>query len=307
VALTYDQINSITQKKFIPKLQDAIYDSNVLLKKMKAGEGYKKIDGGERIIQPLEYAQISAAGTYSGTDLLSTTDNETFSAAEYTWKQYYANISITGLDKLKNSGDSQVIDFVKSKVQAAEKTMAQLLGDGLYSNGTDSKAIVGLRYAYANTNTIGGIAQSSYSWWNTQKDSTTTTLTLAAMQAIDNSCTVDNESPDLITTSRSIYNSYWALLQPQQRFVDSGKASAGFQNLMFNSKPVVVDSKVPSAHMCFHNMKFMALQVHKDADMKFLPFVKPINQDVESAKVLWAGALCYSNLRFLGALTAITG
>ena len=127
------------------------------------------------------------------------------------------------------------------------------------------------------------------------------------MQAIDNSCTVDNESPDLITTSRSIYNSFWALLQPQQRFVDGETAKAGFNNLMFNSKPVVVDSKVPTSHMCFHNMKYMTLFVHKDADMKFEKFVKPVNQDVESAKVLWAGALGYSNLRFIGALTAITG
>ena len=307
MALSLDQINGITQKKFLPKLVDNIYDSNILLKKMKAGEGYKKVDGGTSLVQPLEYAQISAAGTYSGTDLLSTTDNETFTAAEYSWKQYFANISITGLDKLKNSGDSQKIDFVKSKIQAAEKTLAQLLGDGLYSNGTDTKALVGLRYAYANTNTIGGIAQSSYSWWNAQKDSATTVLSLAAMQAIDNSCTVDNDTPGLITTTRSIYNSYWSLLQPQQRFQDGDTAKAGFQNLMFNGKPVIVDSKVPSAHMCFHNMKYMALQVHKDCDMKFLPFVKPINQDVESAKILWAGALCYSNLRFLGALTAITG
>lgn len=290
----------------MPKLYDNIFDSNVLLKKMKAGEGYKKIDGGERIVVPLEYAQISASGTYSGNDLLSTTDNETFTAAEYTWKQYYANVSITGLDKAKNSGDSQVIDFVKSKIQSAEKTLAQLLGDGLYSSGTDAKALVGLRVALTNTSSVGGIAQSSYSWWNTQKDSTTTTLTLAAMQAIDNSCTVDNDSPDLITCTRSIYNSYWALLQPQQRFQDSKTADAGFQNLMFNGKPVVVDSKCPSSYMLFHNMKYMSLMVHKDVDMKFLPFVKPINQDVESAKILWYGALGYSNLRFLGGLTALT-
>ena len=180
------------------------------------------------------------------------------------------------------------------------------MGDGLYSSGTDAKALVGLRIAYTNSSTVGGIAQSSNSWWNTQKDSTSTTLTLAAMQAIDNSATVDSESPDLITTSRTLYNSYFALLQPQQRFVDSKTANAGFQNLMFNSKPIVVDSKVPANHMCFHNMKFMKLYVHKDADMKFQPFVKPVNQDVESAKILWAGVLGYSNLRFLGALTALT-
>ena len=307
MALTYDQINGITERKFLKKLVDNIYDSNVLLKKMKAGEAYRKVDGGTSIMQPLEYAQISAAGTYSGTDLLSTTDSESYTSAEFQWKQYYANISITGLDKLKNSGDAQVIDFVKSKVQSAEKTLAQLLGDGLYSAGTDSKALVGLRYVHANSNTVGGIAQSSYSWWNTQKDSTTTTLSIAAMQAVDNNCTVDGESPDLITCTRSIYNAFYGLLQPQQRFTDNGKASAGFTNLMFNSKPVVVDSKCPTSHMFFHNMNYMALQVHKDADMKFLPFARNLNQDLESAKVLWAGALCYSNLRFLGSLTAITG
>lgn len=307
MALSLDQINGITQKKFIPKLVDNIFDSNVLLKKMKAGEGYKKIDGGTSIVQPLEYAQLTAAGTYSGTDLLSTTDNETFTGAEYSWKQYYANISITGLDKIKNAGDSQIIDFVKSKVKNAEKTLAQLLGDGLYSSGTDAKALVGLRVAYANSNSVGGIAQSSYSWWNTQVDSTTTTLSLAAMQSRDNASTIDGDTSDLITCTRAIYNSYYALLQPQQRFTDSGTAKGGFQNIMFNNKPVVVDSKAPSSHMAFHNMKYMSLQVHRDTDMKFQPFVKPINQDVESAKVLWAGALCYSNLRMLAALTAITG
>ncbi|HLO97653.1 MAG TPA: phage major capsid protein [Fimbriimonas sp.] len=305
--MSVDQINAITQKKFIPKLYDNIFDSNVLLKKMKEGDGYDKVDGGSDLNFPLEYAQTSSAGTYSGADLLSTTDNDSFTAAVYQWKQYYANISITGIDKAKNQGDSQVIDFVKSKTQNAEKTLAQLLGDGLYSNGTDSKSLVGLRYAVANTNTIGGISQSSYSWWNCQKDSSTTTLSLAAMQAIDNSATIDNDSPTLITCTRAIYNSYWALLQPQQRFQDSKTADAGFQNLMFNGKPVVVDSKCPTSHMFFHNMKYMKIKAHKDFDMKFMPFVQPINQDIQSAKVLWYGALGYSNLRMIGALTAITG
>lgn len=81
MALSYDQINAITQKKFIPKLQDNIFDSNVLYSRMKKGESYKKIDGGERIIVPLEYAQTTAAGTYAGADTLSTTDNDIFTAA----------------------------------------------------------------------------------------------------------------------------------------------------------------------------------------------------------------------------------
>lgn len=306
MALTLNQINAVTHKKFLPKLYDNIFDSNVLLSEMKKGNGYRKIDGGEKIVVPLEYAQDAAAGSYSGSDILSTTDAETFTGAQYSWKQYYANITINGIDKLKNAGDSQVIDFVKSKVKNAERTLAQKLGDGLYSNGVTSSDLIGLRYAFANSNTIGEIDQSAFSWWNVKTDTTTTTLSIAAMKTQFEAATVDQERPDLITTTRTLHNSFFGLLQPQQRFSDPKKASAGFENLLFMGVPVVADSKCPSSYMMMLNMEHVFLSVHRDADMKFIPFVRPVNQDVESAKVLWAGALCYSNLRLLAGFTGLT-
>jgi hypothetical protein len=308
MALSLNQINGITQKKFLPKLYDNIFDSNVLLMKMKAGDSYRKIDGGTSIIAPLEYAQMTAAGTYSSTDVLSTTDNESFTGAEYVWKQYYANISIAGLDKLKNAGDSQIIDFVKAKVKNAEKTLAQKLGDGLYSDGTtDTKALVGFRYAAAGTNTIGGIDSSANSWWRPQLDSTTATLNLPALKTAYEAAVVDNEKPTIITSSRSIHSTFWGLLQPQQRYVDQKMANAGFDNIMFQGTPWFADSKSPSGYVNMLNLNHVFLTVHRECDMKFVPFVRPVNQDVESAKVLWAGALCYSNLRLLSFMSAITG
>lgn len=304
--LSLNQINAITQKKFLPKLYDNIFDSNVLLSDMKKGNGYRKIDGGEKIVVPLEYAQTTAAGTYSGTDTLSTTDNETFTGAEFNWKQYYANISIAGIDKLKNAGESQVIDFVKAKVKNAERTLAQKLGDGLYSDGTDTKALVGLRVVASTSQTVGGISQTDYSWWRPQLDTATTTMTLAALKALYEAAVVDSEKPSMIVSSRSLYNTFWGLLQPQQRFQDSKRASAGFENLMFQGTAWAADSKCPANHIFMLNQEHFFLSVHKECDMKFIPFVRPINQDVESAKVLWAGALCYSNLRLLAAATAMT-
>ncbi len=47
MALTYDQVNAITAKKFIPKLYDNIFDSNPLLQRAKK-TSYQKVDGGER-------------------------------------------------------------------------------------------------------------------------------------------------------------------------------------------------------------------------------------------------------------------
>jgi hypothetical protein len=305
MALTYDQISGITQKKFIPKLYDNIFDSNPLLQRAKK-KFYEKIDGGERIVVPLNYAQVTSSGWYSGSETLQTTDNEIITAAEYTWKQLYANISINRIDELKNSGDSQIISLVKNKTKTAEKTMEDKLGTGLYSAGSDSKSIVGLRDIVATDQTVGGISQSSYSWWQAQVDSSTTTLTIGAMQAVDNDCTVNNDMPTVIMTTRTLYNSYYALLQPQQRFMDSETAKGGFSSLMFNGKPVIADSYCPSSHMFFLNENYLHLFVHKDEDMRFEPFQKPVNQNVKVAKIFWAGAFGSSNNRLHGALTAAT-
>lgn len=306
MALTYNQITAITQKKFIPKMYDNIFDSNPLLQRWQKGEVYEKIDGGTSIMIPLNYAVTSASGWYSGADTLSTTDNDQFSSAEYDWKQLYANISITGMDEAKNKGDSQIINFVKQKVKIAENTMSNSLGDGIYSAGTDAKSIAGLQVIVSASNTVGGISQSTYSWWAAQLDSSTTTLSISAMASRMSACRIGNDKPSVITTTSTLWDAYHNLLQPQQRFQDSDSAKGGFNSLLFQSCPVLDDSHVPSGDMYFLNEKYLHLIVHKDADMKMDPFQKPVNQDVKTAKIYWYGALGSSNNRMHGAMTALT-
>ena len=302
--LTYDQINAITEKKFIPKLVDNIFDSDPLLQRLKK-KSYVKLDGGTSIVQPLNYALTTASGWYSGAETLSTTDNEVITAAEYSWKQLYANITISRIDELKNMGDSQVVNFVKSKTQIAEKTMIDLLGDGIYSAGSDAKSIIGLRVVVDAGNTVGGIAQGTYSWWQSQEDASTTTLTMAALQTMHTTLTINNESPTIIVATRANYNRYYALLQPQQRFMDSDTAKGGFQNLMFNGIPFIAASKCPTSHIFMLNENYLKLWYHKDENMRFEPFQKPVNQNVRLAKLYWAGAFGTDNARMHGKMTAV--
>ena len=177
---------------------------------------------------PLNYATPTSSGWYAGYDTLSTNDNDQITAAEYAWKQLYTNITISRLDELKNSGDAAILGLVKNKVKIAEKNMEDALGTGIFSNATDPKSIVGLRQIVAIANTVGGISQSQSSWWQGQVDSSTTTLSLAAMQTVFNNATINSAAPSVIVTTRSIYNSYYALLQPQQRFSDTDTANAKF-------------------------------------------------------------------------------
>lgn len=307
MALTYDQVTAITQKKFIPKMYDNIFDSNPLLQRAKKKGWYDKLDGGERIVVPLIYATTSASGWYSGAQTLDVSDNQNISAAEYTWKQLYANITIRRDEELKNSGDSQILSLVKNKVKIAEKTLADTLGTGLYSDGSDSMAIVGLRDIVATDQTVGGISQSSNSWWQGKVDSSSTVLSISAMQTIHTQCTVDNDSPTVAVATRTIYDLYYNLLQPQQRFADSDVAKGGFSSLMFNGIPVIADSHCPSSHLFFLNENYLHLWAHKDEDMRMEEFQKPINQNVKVAKIYFMGAMGSSNNRLHGKLSAIAG
>lgn len=304
MALTWDQVSGITEKKFIKKMADNIFDSNPLAKRLKE-KSYEKVDGGTSIMCPLNYAQTTASGWYTGADTLSTSDNESITAAEYAWKQLYANISITRLDELKNSGDAQKISLVKSKTQIAEKTMMDLLGTALYNDGTTLNAPVGLRAILSTSSTVGGISQSTNSWWGAQVDSTTTSFSIAALQTQFNACSVDSDTPSVIMATRANYNRYYGQLQPQQRFMDSETAKGGFSSLMFNGIPFIADSHCPASHILILNEKYLYLFAHKDEDMRFEPFVKPINQNVRVAKVYWMGALGSSNNRLMGKLSAV--
>ena len=61
--LTYSQITSITQNKFIPKLYDNVFLGNPLLRKLKESS-YRKLDGGDKILVSLEYAEATASDHY---------------------------------------------------------------------------------------------------------------------------------------------------------------------------------------------------------------------------------------------------
>lgn len=303
--LTWDQVSGISEKYFVPKLQDNIFDSNPYFRRIKE-KSLDIIDGGTSIMQPLEYAINGAGGWYSGSDTLDTSDTQIITAAEYSWKQHYENISILRIEELKNAGDAGKISLVKAKMKNAEKSTMDRLGTGVYSAGTDAKSIVGLRVFTGVSNTVGGISQTDYSWWQSNRDSTTTILTMSALQTQHTEATVDDMKPTVALTTRTLFNSYYALLQPQQRFTDEGTAKGGFSSLLFNGIPVIPDSHCPASHFFFINEDVVRLKVHKDENFRYAKFVEPSDQNVRIGKIYFAGAFVSGNNRLLAAFTALT-
>ena len=305
MALTLGQLDSITQKKIIPKLYDNIFDSNPLLMKIKQSGQYVSVDGGTTIDVPLNYGQTTSSGWYQGAETLSTSDNENISAARYTWTNAYSSISITDEDEMKNSGAAGVLKLLASKAMIAEKTLKDILGTGLYSDGTDPKSIVGLRDIVAVDQTVGGISQTDNSWWRGQVDSTSTTLSLSVLNTQWENATVDSEKPSFTVATRANYNRYYNLLTPVQRFTDT-TGSGGFTNLLFNGAPFFSDSHCPANHIFMLNLSHLWLFYHPSMNFKNEPWQKPINQMLKVSRIVWMGAFGSSNNRLHAKLSGIT-
>jgi len=304
MALTYDQISAITEKKFLPKMVDNIFNSSAFLNRLKKKE--RPQDGGDKILAPLNYA-VGTGGWYQGSDTLDTSDSEAITAAEYDWSQLYQNISITRRDELRNAGDAGKLNFVASKMKIAEKSIREDLATGVFSDGT-SKQIDGLASVMSATSTLGGISGTTYSWWQANVDSSTTTLTIAAMQSLwgDVGNGDAGEYPTLILGSQDQFDRYYNLLQPQQRFADAETAKGGFTSLMFNGKPFLADSHCDSSSIYMVNEDYVFLAPHSQENMRFEKFMKPISQNIRVAKIYWMGALVCDNRRRMGIMSAIT-
>lgn len=302
--LTYNQISAITQTKILPKLTDNIFNKIPLLNRLKKKEA--PLDGGTKVLVPLEYAQNSAGGWYAGAETLNNSDVEVITSAEFDWKQHYQSIVIRRDDELKNSGDAAILKFVASKTKNAERSMRDRFGTGVWNAGSDAKAILGLRAFLSTSASYGGISQTTYSWWASQIDSSSTTLSMSVLQALYGSASIDADVPTVALTTQTLFDKYYLMLQPQQRFMDEETAKGGFKSLMFNGLPVIVDSKAPSGYFVMLNEEYLHFMPHKDENFRFEPFAKPNNQNIKIAHIYWMGVFASSNNRMHAAATALT-
>lgn len=307
LTINWDNVNSFTERRMLPKTTDNIFRSNPLM--MKLWKKGTKLDGGAYITQALMYAE-GPGGAYEGLEPLDVSEAEQITAAVFNWKQYYASITIRRIDELKNRGKAAFGRILTTKMRTAEKTMRNLLGQGVYSDGsTNPKVITGLR-AMVTEGAVqyGGIDKALNSWWESQIDSATNLAGLAdltEMRALMGRCTEGNDSPDLIPTTQLIYDKVYLFWPDLKRFGSSDMAKAGFRSVLFEGRPLVIDSHCPLGHMYFLNTDYIDLVSHEDENMRFEKFRQPYNQAGRTAFIFWTGNLTGSNCRYQGAFTAL--
>jgi hypothetical protein len=257
---------TVSLRLYATRLADNMSDNNAIVNRLGSKGRINVADGGTSIDQALEYADNSTFMWYSGYEQLDISPSDVLTSAQFDWKQASVAVSMSGLDVIKNSGRSRIINHLSAKVRNAEKTMRNNLAVGMYSDGSGSsgKQIGGLQLLVADaptSGTVGGIDRASWTFWQNQVFSSVTdggaTASSSNMQGYMNrlwlECSRDADHPDLILADDIYFNNYWSSLQAIQRITDSKLGKAGFQTLKYMDADVVFDGgqggACPASHM----------------------------------------------------------
>ena len=302
---TFTEIVTTTLAGYSKTLADNVTNNNALLRHIDA-KGNKQVATGRTIVQELEYATNGTAKWYSGYEVLDTSTSNTFTAAEFNYKQLAGNVVISGLEQVENSGKEAIFNLLKSRVKNLEKTLKNTMATALYADGTGTsgKELGGLQLIVAGTptNTVGGINASTYTFWRNQVydfSAAGATASATTIQTAMNTLWLDvirgADKPDVIVAGSTYFQFYWASLQTNQRFTSDNSAAAGFMNLMFMDAPVFYDDQCTATNMYMLNTDYLFLRPASGREFAALGEKASVNQDALVLPVVWAGNMTCSN------------
>jgi hypothetical protein len=297
------------------QIADNVTKNNALTAYLTKRGNRKPFSGGNTILQEISFAENANGGWYSGYDLLPVAAQDVISAAEFAIKQLACPVVMSGLEQLQNAGREQMIDLIEGRINVAESTMANLMSQGVYSDGTTygGKTITGLDAAVAitPTNTYGGIDRGTWTFWKNKVlsgNAETSATIQGRMNTLWASLVRGADQPDLIVMDNVMWGLYVASLQSLQRFTSPETGNLGFATLKYMGADVILDGGIggfaTTKTAYFLNTKYIFLRPHSARDMVPLSPNRryAINQDAEVQILAWAGNLTSSGPQFQGRL-----
>jgi hypothetical protein len=291
-------------------LSDNVSNHNALLRRLRENGNQTSVTGRD-IVRELEYADNGTVQFYSGYETLDVSPSDVLSAAVFDYKQLAGNVTISGLEQVKNSGTEAIINLLEARINVLEKSLMNSLSTSLYSDGTGTsgKEVGGLQLlvADAGTGTVGGINSSTFTFWqNVQTTATSSAFSVANVQSDMNTIYLSlvrgADSPDLVMAGTNAYTAFLGSLQAIQRITSDDLARSGFTSLQYLNSDVVFDSACNTNRMYFLNTDYLRLEVAASRDFVPGEAKMSVNQDAMVTPMFWSGNLTCSNRALQGVI-----
>lgn len=303
------QVVSSTLEEIRPDLVDNLFRSNALFARLY-NKGKVMLEGAEEIRIPFIYDRLPG-DWYTGLGPFAVTEKQVITSLRFNWKSVYTSITLPGIDVFKNQGPYRAFDLVAAQLTTARMTIADMIGDAMYNDGTNPNQLTGLRGAIGTSGTYGGITRDSSVVGTAIQgnvDSTGGSITLPLINSLMGTASRGGaEKPDLLVTTQTLWDAVWARVQPQQRYPNPSQqdiANVGFDVININGAALVADSHCPSGYLFGLNTNYIEFYVGSGYDFYLRgPFPLQV-QDGFTAQILM---YCELALQAPGLMFAASG
>ncbi len=315
-------VTSVTKQNFLPTVVENFYVGNVLFLRLR--DKRKSWSSGWQMKIPTEIAGRTQLGSYSGADVFGTAQEDVRQQFTINPSQYYANLTITGIQRAANKGKEAIVDLLTAEFQSVGRALNDRFGTDLYGDGTGNsgKNITGLIAQVddgTNVTTFQGLSRTTYPTLKSTYNVQSGALGLDDLATSFDGAQIGYDQPTLGVTTPAVFSIYEALLMATTRYnivqnIGRVKATAagvmpdtsglvgnaGFTGLMFRGMPIVLDDKCSSGDLYMLNEKYLdlyemapdpAFVAGSQEGFGWTGWKKPTNQDVIVSQLLWYGQL----------------
>jgi hypothetical protein len=288
------------------------------------GEGKKTQTGGESVNVRVGLGKGNAKRMSGAWDTHPTAPTDTVRFARANWKHYSSNITVSDTDLLINTGAEAISSLVGFESELAVTSLADLVADDAYENGSVASAITDLNTLVSANDVAQGLDGGTYEHWNARglqargtaatgvsfEPGTTSFATagLANMRTCYLNASEGAIQPNCILTTYDIFNYYEGSLTPTQRFTNTDAADGAFTNLSYKKRPILPDDGCPSGSMFMlrigdDGIEFCCLN---GADFNAKDFKYAQDQEARVSEVQLKGNIICHNRKYSNKLDGIT-
>ena len=312
---TIDNVFTTTWAQRRPGAIEQNYLKTPFIFWLKARDRVKEVRGFRRLEIPVEYGKNETAAWITKGGSVSLTEGELVTIAYDEWKYLAVTIMRFGTEDQINRGAAKLIDYVKLKLNAAERAIWDEFERVTFADGSGADEPNGLQNLVADspsTGTVHNLNRATYTWWrNTVKASTgaASVYLISDMRNIMNTLTTftKSEIKDMfLMTDQTTFELYEDEMLEMKQIVNSQMGDAGFDTLNFKGRPIMWAPSAPSGSMYFLNPNFLNLVIDPDYFMEMTEW-KPIPDQVNDRVAQIVSALNFTVSRPVaqGVLTGI--
>lgn len=301
-----DETLTLAMSNMIPGIKDNIFNENTCLGWLYSTAKERK-RGGASLSHGIHYAKSLSGGSYSRFGQMVTTPQDNLTRDQWTWKQYYWNISIDGFtERIAGKGEWALGDALQEKRDEAEDSLRDELEGDIFSATPGPDDLRSLPNIILNSGTEGQINGTTQAWWQSAVVTAGSWAAGVGRTQLVNLCnTVSKRNPggpaEVLISDQASVEAYEGTMVSQYRYT-TNKADIGLTKLTFKEIPWIWSVQATSGVIYALHSDAIKFYVNSDTDFLFTGFypANVIGQDAKVGQILFAAALTTCYRRKLG-------